>query len=89
MHRPLPCIAGVGGNMKKLVKLAKSERRLIAIDGCPLACCKACLAIYGLKPHLYFDLSLPGVLKGNGQDFDETEMQDVLGQIGKNTQNDS
>ena len=38
----MSCIAGVGGNVKKLVKTAQSGRKIIAIDGCPLACAKAC-----------------------------------------------
>ena len=32
----MSCIAGVGGNVKKLVKTAQSGRKIIVIDGCPL-----------------------------------------------------
>jgi hypothetical protein len=82
----MSCIAGVGGNVKKLVKLAKSGRKLIVVDGCSLACSKACLANHELKPHLHFDLSRFGVPKSNGQDFDETQMLEVLEQIKKSIQ---
>lgn len=40
----MSCIAGVGGNVKSLVRTATSGRKIIVIDGCPLACSKACLS---------------------------------------------
>lgn len=63
----MSCIAGVGGNVKKLVRLAKSGRKIIAVDGCPLACAKACLANHQLKPDLHFDLSDYDVPKRAGR----------------------
>jgi len=83
----MSCIAGVGGNVKKLVKLAKSGRKLIAIDGCPLACARACLANHDLQPDLHFDLSRFRVPKNNRQDFDETQMLEVLEQVKDSIQN--
>ncbi|MGZ4049932.1 MAG: putative zinc-binding protein [Bacteroidia bacterium] len=44
----MSCIAGVGGNIKNLVRTAQSGRKIIAIDGCPLACSKACLGNHSL-----------------------------------------
>ncbi|HWA38109.1 MAG TPA: putative zinc-binding protein, partial [Burkholderiales bacterium] len=40
----MSCIAGVGGDVKPLVRKALSGRPVLAIDGCALACAKACLA---------------------------------------------
>ncbi|HNR75453.1 MAG: DGC domain protein [Bacteroidetes bacterium OLB12] len=77
----MSCIAGVGGNVKKLVRLAKSGRKIIAVDGCPLACSKACLANHQLKPDLHFDLSDYDVPKKNGQDYNQDQMETVLGKI--------
>ena len=59
----MSCIAGVGGNVKKLVRTALSGRQIIAIDGCPLACCKACLGNHSISPDIHFDLSQFGVSK--------------------------
>jgi uncharacterized metal-binding protein len=39
----MSCISGVGGEVPALVKAAKSGRKIIAIDGCPLHCTEACL----------------------------------------------
>ncbi|QLH34640.1 MAG: putative zinc-binding protein [Cyclobacteriaceae bacterium] len=77
----MSCIAGVGGNVKKLVRLAKSGRKIIAVDGCPLACAKACLANHQLKPDLHFDLSDYDVPKKSGQDYNQDQMETVLGKI--------
>lgn len=73
----MSCIAGVGGNVKKLVKTALSGRRIIAIDGCPLACTKACLANHSLEADLSIDLSRLGVSKRQHEDFDK-DQADVL-----------
>jgi uncharacterized metal-binding protein len=65
----MSCIAGVGGNVKKLVKTATSGRKIIVIDGCPLACSKHCLENHAVNADIYFDLSLMGVSKKLHEDF--------------------
>jgi Uncharacterized conserved protein len=64
----MSCIAGVGGDVKSLVKTAKSSRDIIAIDGCPLACSKHCLARHDIQPKYHFDLSSFDVPKLKGVD---------------------
>ncbi|HRK52632.1 MAG TPA: putative zinc-binding protein [Cyclobacteriaceae bacterium] len=78
----MSCIAGVGGNVKNLVRTAKSGRKLIAIDGCPLACVKACLSNHSLQPDLHFELKEMGVAKKQGEDFDKAEAEEILEKIG-------
>lgn len=39
----MSCIAGVGGGVPALVRVAQSGRPVIAIDGCQLHCAEACL----------------------------------------------
>ncbi|MEH6578569.1 MAG: putative zinc-binding protein [Amphritea sp.] len=46
----MSCIAGVGGGVPALVKVAQSGRPVIAIDGCQLHCTQACLATVDVKP---------------------------------------
>lgn len=74
----MSCIAGVGGNVKKLVKTALSGRKIIAIDGCPLACVKACLNNHDVEPTVHMDLSKLGVAKKQHVDFDKAEADAVL-----------
>ncbi|ULT56634.1 putative zinc-binding protein [Neobacillus drentensis] len=66
----MSCIAGVGGDVKPLVRTAKSERDIIAIDGCPLSCTKSCLNRHNVVPKYHFILSEFDVPKLNGQDPD-------------------
>jgi len=77
----MSCIAGVGGNVKKLVHTALSGRRLIVFDGCPLACAKACLGNYNLLPDVHVELTALGVLKRNHVDFDQSQANEILQHI--------
>lgn len=74
----MSCIAGVGGNVKKLVKTARSGRKIIVIDGCPLACSRACLANHSIQPDVHIDLSLLGVSKKQHEDFDKEQADKIL-----------
>ena len=77
----MSCIAGVGGNVKKLVRTALSGRNIITIDGCPLACSKACLGNHSIKPDMHFELTDLGVMKINHVDFDMYHAHKILMQI--------
>ncbi len=77
----MSCIAGIGGNVKSLVRTAKSGRKLIAIDGCPLACVKACLSNHSLQPDWHIELKGMGVSKKQGEDFNKVEAEEILEKI--------
>ncbi len=59
----MSCIAGVGGGVKALVKTAKSQRPILALDGCPLHCARRCLEQQGVEPTVHVDLSTFGLRK--------------------------
>ncbi|WP_051347765.1 putative zinc-binding protein [Asinibacterium sp. OR53] len=77
----MSCIAGVGGNVKSLVRKALSGRKIVAIDGCPLACVRACLGNHGVVPSLHVQLWDHGVKKQNHIDFDPNEADRLLSGI--------
>jgi len=77
----MSCIAGVGGNVKKLVNTAKTGREIIVIDGYPLACSKACLSHQSMEPDLHFELTGYGVKKQNHVDFDKEQADELLQMI--------
>jgi uncharacterized metal-binding protein len=79
----MSCIAGVGGDVKPLVKTAKSGREIIAIDGCPLACTKNCLSRHDVVPTYHFDLSNFHVAKKKGVDPDLEVVMQAYEQIMK------
>lgn len=77
----MSCIAGVGGDVKPLVKTAKSGRDIIAIDGCPLACCKHSLARHDVTPKHHFLLNEFDVPKKLGVDPDPALLEDAYHRI--------
>jgi uncharacterized metal-binding protein len=77
----MSCIAGVGGDVKPLVRTAKSGRPIIALDGCPLHCAAQILKRHDLQPDKHYDLSELEVKKHKHQDFDPQEADRVLQQI--------
>ena len=83
----MSCIVGVGGNVKKLVKTAKSGRKIIVIDGCPLACSKACLSQHSLKADIYIELTGMGVSKKNHTDFNKQQADELLKVIEQQIEN--
>lgn len=81
----MSCIAGVGGNVRSLVRKARdaaeAARPIVAIDGCVLACTKNTLAVRGVAPTDHVQLAEAGVRKHYQQDFDPQqarEMYEVL-----------
>ncbi len=74
----MSCIAGVGGDVPALVRLAASGRAIMAIDGCPVACARKCLARQGVTPDVHLELSAFGVRKRLHADFDAGQAADMV-----------
>lgn len=81
----MSCIAGVGGDVKPLVRTAKSGRPIIALDGCPLHCAARILKRHGINADQHYDLSEMGVKKKMHEDFDSEEAKRLLQQIVKDS----
>lgn len=78
----MSCIAGVGGGVPGLVKTAQSGRPILALDGCVMACVKACLANAGVQPTTHLVLAEYGVRKQKHVDADAGEADDIYaGQV--------
>lgn len=82
----MSCIAGVGGDVKPLVRVAKSGRPIIALDGCPLHCAAKILQRHGLQANKHYDLSKMDVSKRKHEDFDPQQAAQVLEKIVTNLQ---
>lgn len=76
-HAEMSCIAGVGGDVPSLVRIAKSGRPIIALDGCPLHCVRNCLARHGIDPAVHLTLTEFGVKKRFRMEFSEDEAAGV------------
>lgn len=79
----MSCVAGVGGDVPYLVKIACSGRLIIAIDGCPLACAKSCLGRHGLVPARHYQMQHYWVKKRQHEDFDAGQAAEVLEKVRK------
>lgn len=79
----MSCIAGEGGDVPHLLKIARSGRPIVALDGCPLACVKSCLARHGLQADRYHQLQTQGVRKRQHEDFDTVQAAQVLEQVSR------
>lgn len=69
----MSCIAGVGGGVPSLVRVARSGRPVVAVDGCKLECAKACLRQAGVEPDLHVMLGDFGMRKRFGEDCSEEQ----------------
>lgn len=73
----MSCIAGVGGDVKSLVRKAQAQRPIMAIDGCHLKCVQACLERHAVQADVHINLSDYGLRKRYGEDC-STEEADRL-----------
>lgn len=69
----MSCIAGVGGDVKSLLRKATSGRPIVVLDGCALHCARNCLQRHGVTPRLHLDLSGYGVKKRDHEDASVAE----------------
>lgn len=85
----MSCIAGVGGDVPHLLKIAKSGRPIIGIDGCVLACVKSSLARHEIAPRWYLQLHEHGVKKRYHADFDPEQVEAVTAEVARTVQNEA
>jgi uncharacterized metal-binding protein len=58
------CLAGIGGRIDGIMKTAQGASAILAIDGCPLNCAKACLEKAGFTQFKHLQLADLGLEKG-------------------------
>jgi uncharacterized metal-binding protein len=74
----MSCVAGLGGDVASLVRLARSGRPILALDGCVLVCVAATLRRHGLTPDAHVELSRHGVRKRRHADYDHDDVDRLL-----------
>lgn len=77
----MSCIAGVGGDVPALVKVAKSGRRIAVLDGCPLQCANSCLERHGVVPDWRVVLSELGIKRVQHGDYDAAQSAAVFDHV--------
>ena len=59
----LYCLAGIGAHIEGMVESARSSKRLVAIDGCPVACSKKTIEHAGLVVTDWICVTDEGIVK--------------------------
>lgn len=77
----MSCIAGVGGDVPHLLKIVRSGRPIVALDGCPLVCVKSCLSRHGITAQRPYQLNEYGIKKRYHEDFDPQDAERVITQV--------
>ena len=77
----MSCIVGVGGNVKPLVKKAKSGRKIIVLDGCPLQCAKHCLSNHDIHPDVHYTLTDYDIKKVYHKDYLDSDYKKVKAMV--------
>ena len=77
----MSCIAGVGGDVKSLVKKAQSTRPILVIDGCHLHCAKACLERHDVPSDVHITLSDFGLRKRYGEDCSPEQADQLFDEL--------
>lgn len=87
----MSCIAGVGGDVKHLVKIAEKSYKILALDGCPLQCVAQCLKRHNIEPTVHLVLTEHGLVKNATQDVTPDTVEEFFQKtsaIVKNIQSD-
>jgi uncharacterized metal-binding protein len=58
------CMAGIGGQVEKIMETTKSADRILVIDGCPMNCTQRCLEQVGFDNIIHLQLADMGLEKG-------------------------
>ena len=74
----MSCIAGVGGNVPHLVRIARSGRPIMDLDGCQLQCVMHSLAQRGVAPTRHILLHEHGIKKRYRSEFAMDDAQRML-----------
>lgn len=74
----MSCIAGVAAGIPSLLKIAKSGRPILAIDGCSLACSRRGLENQGVHPDAHVELTEYGLTKRRHEDINESQLQIIM-----------
>ena len=79
----MSCIAGLGGDVQSLVRVAHSGHPIAVLDGCPLRCALRTLERHGLSPQVAVELSEHGVPKLLHVDFDPAAAEALLADLAR------
>ena len=69
------CLAGIGAHIDGMVESAKSAKRLVAIDGCQVACAKKTIEHAGLKVTDWICVTDEGINKSHNFLLEQADIE--------------
>lgn len=69
------CLAGIGAHIDGMVESAKSAKRLVAIDGCQVACAKKTIEHAGLKVTDWICVTDEGISKSHQLLLEQSDIE--------------
>ena len=80
-HGKMYCLAGIGGHVSGLVESTKAAKKIVAIDGCPVACTRKVLEHAGFKVDIHVVVTELGIQKVLGFMMDIEDIYKVVEKI--------
>jgi len=80
-HGKMYCLAGIDGHVSGLVESTKTAKKVVAIDGCPVACARKTLEHAGFKVDVHVVVTELGIQKVLGFMMDVGEINKVVEKI--------
>lgn len=77
----MSCVAGLGGDVVSLVKIAKEAEEVLIIDGCQLSCGLHCFRRHSDKEILHLRLTDFNLAKKNQTDFSKDDFDQVYEKV--------
>ncbi len=75
------CLAGIGAHIQGMIESAKSVKRIVAVDGCPVACAKKTLEQAGLKATDWICVTEEGISKNHSFSLLPEEIDLIAGRV--------
>ena len=80
-HGKMYCLADIGGHVSGLVESTTAAKKIVAIDGCPVACARKTLEHAGFKVDVHVVVTELGIQKVLGFMMDVGEINKVVEKI--------
>jgi len=75
------CLAGLGGHIPHMIESVKGAERIVALDGCSVACSKLTLEHAGFKVTDYLVLTEEGIKKNKDFNLREAEINNIYEKV--------
>lgn len=77
------CLAGIGGHISGIVESTKAAKKIVAIDGCLVACACKTLEHAGFKIDEHAIVTELGITKKSGYATDNDDIQKIVEKLKK------